>query len=290
MDFPKLLETMDKSSIRIKFDDNFKGECAIGASKIGGKPDLPQNFQWYYYRGESYEKIVANRPLSFIAQINCEEVREHDKDNLLPPKGFLYFFYELETSTGGFDPKDKGSAKVYYYPGSVSELQRTNFPLDLPDAFKFPEMPIEFSNKRELPDFEEFMEWYDGVDYKACDDYDDTKVKMGFESEFDTEEEQIGKVSKLLGYANLIQGGMLFECETVTNGIFNGEPTAIPEKELSRYKENCKKWQLLFQFDSIETKDYTMLWGDVGRIYFYIKRDDLAKLNFDNCWLVLQCY
>jgi len=47
---------------------------------------------------------------------------------------------------------------------------------------------------------------------------------------------------------------------------------------------------LLFQLDSIMTKDYEMLWGDSGRIYFYVNSDDLANLNFDNCWLFLQCY
>ena len=249
MDFAKLLESMKKSSIRINYDFDFNGECSIGDSKIGGKPDLPLDFKWYYFHGKSYDEIIANRPLSFIAQINCEEVREYDKDSLLPPKGFLYFFYELATTTWGFDPKDKGSARVYYYPGSVSELQRTDFPLDLSDEFKFPEMPIKFTSKGELPAFEEFIEWHEGVDYDKWNDYDDVKVKMGFDSEFDTEEEQMGKINKFLGYANLIQGGMLLECEQVANGIYSGEPIDIPEEKIPCYDslEGTTKYKHLYE-------------------------------------------
>ena len=301
MDFTSLLKPMQKSSIRISYDENFNGKCPIGISKIGGMPDLPLDFQWYYYRGKSYEETIAslppelhkciNRedaqynvafPLSFLAQINCEEASKYDKDSLLPSKGMLYFFYELATMTWGFDPKDKGSAKVYYFPGEISELNRTDFPSDLLDEYKLPEMPITFSTTNELPCFEEFMQWHDGFEYKQWNEYDEAKNKIVQESE----EENI---NKLLGYADLIQGGMLLNCEETTNGVYTGGISEIPEEKLRQYKENCTKWQLLFQLDSISISDYEMLWGDVGRIYYYVNVDDLLKSNFDNCWLILQC-
>lgn len=312
-DFSELLKAMPKSSVRISYDEKFNEECPIGSSKIGGKPDLPLGFQWYYYQGKSYEETIAalppgareyiNRedarynsalPLSFIAQINLEEAHEYDKDKLLPAKGMLYFFYELATMTwGGIG--DKGGARVYYYPGSVSELHRTDFPTDLIEEYKLPEMPITFSAKSELPDFEEFMEWhYDTYDYKQIDSYDQAKIKMGFDSEFDSEEQEAGKINKLLGYANLIQSGMLLECEATTSGIElysekGGYSKKLTKDALCELKKACTKWRLLFQLESIYTKDYEMLWGDCGRLYFYISIDDLKKQNFDDCWLILQC-
>ena len=33
-----------------------------------------------------------------------------------------------------------------------------------------------------------------------------------------------------------------------------------------------------------------MQWGDVGRIYYWIRDDALLNREFDNTWLVLQCY
>jgi len=34
----------------------------------------------------------------------------------------------------------------------------------------------------------------------------------------------------------------------------------------------------------------SMMWGDVGRLYFWILRDELQNKNFDASWMVLQCY
>ena len=31
------------------------------------------------------------------------------------------------------------------------------------------------------------------------------------------------------------------------------------------------------------------MFGDCGRIYFYIRREDLLARRFDRAWLVLQC-
>jgi len=31
------------------------------------------------------------------------------------------------------------------------------------------------------------------------------------------------------------------------------------------------------------------MWGDLGRIYYWIRDDDLAARRFDRSWLVLQC-
>ena len=285
MNFSELLKPMQKSSVRISYDGNFTDACPIGSSKIGGKPDLPPDFEWFYYRGESFDGLVDTRPLSFLAQINCEEARKYDNDKLLPPKGMLYFFYELATMVWGYDPAHKGGAKVYYHPGGTAELRATDFPADLPEDFILPEMPVTFASERELPDFEEFAEWHDGVDYGKWEEYNKAKASMGVACEQENGE----NINKLLGYANLVQGSMLFTCESTTDGVYNGEPAEIPPEKLREYKENCTKWRLLFQLDSIQTESFELMWGDVGRIYYYINIDDLNRYNFDNCWLIFQC-
>jgi len=228
-----------------------------------------------------------------LAQINCEEAGKFDTEKALPSKGMLYFFYELEAMTWGFYPKDKGSARVYYYSGEVSELNRTDFPSDLPNEYPkqyhLPEMAISFSSATETPDFEEFTELHDGLDklkhkvwMKLWNEYD---MARGLDPVDGKPDERI---NKLLGYADLVQNGMLLECELATNGINTGDPDGYANISAEQ-KENSKNWRLLFQLDSICTDEYEMLWGDMGRIYFYIKDEDLQNLNFGNCWLVLQC-
>ena len=282
MNLVKLLEPMQKSSIRIEYGDSSDTELPVGSSKIGGKPDLPPDFEWYYFRGESFDGITETRPLSFLAQINCEEVSKYNIDLLLPSKGVLYFFYELDTMTWGFDPKDRGSATVYYYAGDLTDLRKTDFPIDLHEDYIIPEFPIMFSSMIELPDFEEFLELHDdGLNHILWEAYDEAKNTIVVENEDEA-------ITKLLGYANVIQNGMLLECELASNGVFVGNSDGYANIS-TQQKENSKKWQLLLQLDSILTGEYEMLWGDVGRIYFYINTDDLNAMNFNNCWLILQC-
>jgi len=290
MSFHELLRKMPKSSVIIEIDKDSNKESPIGTSKIGGKPDLPPNFDWFYYEGEHFDgSATANRPLSFIAQINCAEVSRYDNSGLLPKLGMMYFFYDMATNKWGFDPKDKGCARVFYYAGDLAELRRTGLPTDLskePYNFHIPEAIVSFSNATELPCFEEFTQLHDDINYDKWEEFNDAKVELGYKID---EDDNCGK-SKLLGYADLAQDGMLLECEQSTNGIYNGASEAIvTDEEMQRHKKNCRQWQLLFQLGSFSIGDYELMWGDRGKIYYYIKIDDLTKLKFDDCWLVLQC-
>jgi len=122
----------------------------------------------------------------------------------------------------------------------------------------------------------------EGSYYQQRGGYDQAKNQIIPASSVET-------VSKLLGYANLIQNGMLLECELASGGVYVGGPEGYA-KVSARQREESKKWQLLLQLDSIQTERYELLWGDEGRIYFYIRIDDLKALHFEDCWLILQCY
>lgn len=250
-------------------------------TKIGGKPDLPPDFEWYYYEGEDFNGVTENRPLSFIAQINCAEIKPYDKDDLLPDIGMLYFFYELGTMTWGYSPEDKGSARVFYYDGDLSLLKQTDFPETLDKDYIIPEKTPEFVSVSDVPDSGEVYEFYD-ADFQD-DDYDIYQELR--ESEF-SDEIRI----KLLGYADLIQNTIQCECEYVSRGYDygNGVPDTS-EEEKADIEKKAEDWILLFQLDTIETDDYELMFGDCGRIYFYIQKKDLAERNFDNVQLILQC-
>lgn len=61
------------------------GGTAVGASKLGGLPDLPDSLEW---------PTRDSAPLAFIAQLNLAELAAQDPDHRLPPAGWLYFFYD----------------------------------------------------------------------------------------------------------------------------------------------------------------------------------------------------
>lgn len=282
-----MLENSKRNAVLINYsDEENKKPLPKGTSKIGGKPDLPKDFQWFYYEGEDYKKRVVNRPLSFLMQINCEEVHKYDKESLLPEKGMLYFFYELFTMTWGFSPQDKGSAKVFYYDGNTEELVSTDFPKDMDKDCIIPESKINFESMNDYP-----------IDYYDCYDVDDSDEEMDRkEKELEKELDELGykaDTTKLLGHPELIQGEYWEECEGVAgkNIYYGSAPIKYGSNEVKKYiKENAKDWILLMQMSELEIGDYGLYFGDSGKIYFNIRKEDLKNKNFDDVWLILQCY
>ncbi|GIO95138.1 hypothetical protein J14TS5_02240 [Paenibacillus lautus] len=90
----------------------------------------------------------------------------------------------------------------------------------------------------------------------------------------------------LMGHPDQIQGGMQVGCE-----IAYGLHSRYDMNNLEVRKQivnSALKWRLLLQIDSKEDKT-GMMWGDVGRIYYWIHEDDLAKLCFDRIICEMQC-
>ena len=141
----EMLTSLKKNEIIISTEFNNNSEL-VDKSKIGGKPYLPKDFVWPYY-----EEL----PLSFLAQINLEEVNSFDKDKLLPSTGMLYFFYELETEEWGYHPESKGCAKVFYFE-DTSNFELINFPKDMKDYCEVPEFKVSFKSNISLPSYEDF--------------------------------------------------------------------------------------------------------------------------------------
>lgn len=277
----EIFKKIQKQEIGIDYEPA-ESKMPSSSSKIGGYPDLPTDFEWPYYEGVDYDDVKKNRPLSFLAQINLKDIAEYDNEKVLPNEGMLYFFYELGTMTWGYDPKDKGSAKVFYFDGDLDTLLETEIPSDISKDYIVPEFSISFKNSLSLPAYEEFAEYHVRCDW---DSYDEQKVAFGWQ-----EPEDFDMNTKLLGYADIIQASMLEECEYSTNGIYTGDGNVNISKEQEKeYFENSKDWTLLFQMGTISSDDYELMFGDCGNIYFYIKKSDLAEKNFDNIWLILQC-
>ena len=93
---------------------------------------------------------------------------------------------------------------------------------------------------------------------------------------------------RLLGHPQLIQNPMELECQLASNGIYCGGASRFQEAEAKALEPGAVDWRLLLQIDTDEDGPEWM-WGDVGRIYFWIKRQDLASLRFTDAWLIFQC-
>ena len=275
----KELEKTARNSIRL----NIGGEYSSGLTKFGGKPDVPGDFKWCYYECEdNLDGGIKSRPLSFLAQFDLSEISEYDTEGLLPKTGLLSFFYEFETSCWGYDPKDKGCARVFYFE-DTSELVPAEFPEDLDEDMRFPEFNITANCERSYQTYEDFLVQRDPR-VNLWEEFESAQKRLGIE--------EPGECSKLLGWADVIQGNMTRECELVSRGYYlgNGWDNVTPKDRQEAEQWANRDWLLLFQLDSVlDNGNFELLFGDGGRVYFYIRREELEKRIFDNVWLILQC-
>jgi len=265
------LLSLAKMSVRFTTTKSTDKEIPVGLSKVGGCPDLPSN--------QSFPKW-KDVPLAFLAQINLADISAFTASSVLPSSGILSFFYSATQETWGYDPKHKGSWQVYFF-ADLETLERIEFPNDLPEEGHYSTCSLSFFEELAIPPWESIL----------IDELDLSREEM--DSYINLAESIIsdgsGLVNRILGYPEQIQGDMQIECQMVSNGIYYGDAKA---HEHPRYKElmpGATDWELLLQLDS-EEDSAQMIWGDVGRVYFWIHKRSLANREFDKVWFQLQCF
>ena len=94
-------------------------------------------------------------------------------------------------------------------------------------------------------------------------------------------------IHRLLGHPDPVQGDMQLECQLVANGVYCGDASGYRDPRAARLRPGAADWRLLLQVDSQD--DAGMMWGDVGRLYYWIRQEDLTAGRWDRTWLILQC-
>ena len=259
---------MAKEAVRLK---SAPGEDApVGASRLGGDPDLPPGLAWP-------EK--AGRPIWFIAQIDLEEVPEFSDRAKLPCSGRLYFFYDAaEQDAWGFDPKDAGSSAVILDTTPREGLVRRPLPEALAEFGAFEARRLVGARVLTVPPMS-------SVEAESLGFSDDERT--AYAEVLDDVDGELPD-HRLLGHADEIQSGMQFMCQLVTHGLYCGDSSGYCDPRAKTLEKGAGDWRLLFQIDSDD--DARMMWGDAGRLFYMIRDQDLAEQAFDRAWLVLECY
>jgi len=93
---------------------------------------------------------------------------------------------------------------------------------------------------------------------------------------------------KLLGHPDAIQNDMAIECAMASAGLDASFRPDLKNPEQRKIAETAKDWTLMLQLDSEEKLG--LQWADAGRLFFWIRKQDLAAFKFDQCWVILQSY
>lgn len=236
-------------------------------SKIGGKPYVDnEHFIWPESSG---------KPMAFLAQFDLSEIAKQVKYKWLSGDGFLLFFYDVAEMPWGFDPGDRGKWTVLY---QKTHGAKVDYPADLDGFAIIKESYIDFRRVEVSPVFND-----DSVrKLNLTEEELDLYIKRQDDAEDNLPIHQIG------GFASPVQGNyMELESQLASNGIYVGDHKGYESEEAKALESGAMEWKLLFQFDSDDELD--VMWGDMGRIYFWVQESKSVLNQFDNCWLILQC-
>jgi uncharacterized protein YwqG len=265
-------------------------DLPIGASRIGGVPDLPDGFSWPSWSGSRTAFIPPglatrreefhDKELHFIAQLNLQDIHGFSACDKLPPQGTLYFFYDCDVQPWGFTPADQQGARVVFAESHAQPLNRWANAKDESDLQSFP-CKLSFREDWTLPAGENL-----GLDYRHDADLLEEVETLKQELLGPADGSDFQPIHRVLGWPEPVQGDMQLECQLVANGIYCGD--AVVDSRAESLAAGARDWQLLLQIDTDEENPGWM-WGDCGRIYYWIHKDDLARRRFENARLVLQC-
>ena len=298
----------------------------LGATKIGGFPDLPIDIDWpikaiseesanYYKQQENdlsdmlktcleisspetgslilnaFENKpntpISGYPLSFVAQINFAQISDNNLDEDFPKSGRLWIFYDNVEQPWGYDNAHIEGTKIIF---SESKNIARKLPPSNDDFFnnncKFKPLKI-IQHKFIAPPP------YYYPDYCALN-IDENQGEAYWD--WAQEDENISssengtnfRCHRIGGWPTPIQGDMQTICEVVSQGYYTGDSSGYKKAKEDGAHKNANQWVLLAQIGTDEKAD--ILWGDNGQIYIWIKREDLRSRHFDKARIQLQCY
>jgi len=258
---------------RIGYSRGDDAAAAVGASRIGGGPDVPSGFEWPTHNG---------RVLDFMLQVNLADLQGLVSDLELPGQGVMAFFYDVQGQPWGFDPAHVGGHRVYLFENQ--DLHR----LPVPDAaMELPPSSLAFHQAWSLPQpYSMESEALLGVLAASGSEVDEDSYEGLVDAVSDHGAPIAGQRHVLGGYPSSIQGDMKLEAQLVSHGICCGHPEGYEDRRRAELEEGAHDWRLLLQMDS----DDDAMWGDSGILYWWIRRQDLAARDVSRTWLGLQCY
>jgi uncharacterized protein YwqG len=247
---------------------------SVVESRLGGSPLMPPEVEWPEWRGRS---------LSFLAQFRLDDLGR--RPEFSAGEGVLLFFYDAEDQESwGFDPGDLGAWRVIRVADIAAATERQAPPntlaftargvtmaeeMTLPDPWEEPCLDVFNPDRRSYAELEGTQELYD--------------VATSGISELRGE-----PIHQILGWPTLIQSPMQLEVQLASQGIYVGGPEGYEDPRAEQLAEGASEWRLLLQLDTDDEAGW--MWGDAGRLYFWIRDADLRAGRCDSSWCVLQCY
>lgn len=257
-------------------------QLSIGASKFGGSPDVLDGFEW-----PQVPNIKAPEPMDFVGQIRLADLPAPLPEPA-PREGLLSFFTRWN------------EGRVFHFSEGAA-LRRTQGPNDpvapAPGGF-FGSLRAGLKRKRDPRHtyrtssltFEPAISPPDGsssmMEQLSLSEADSEAYFELCETLWEGRPAEDAVKHQLFGHASPVQNEMELECHFLRLG-------EKPRWDLprDRFISAANEWVLLLQVDSDDGKTGPgWMWGDLGMVYFWIHREDLAAGAFDRAIAIEQCH
>lgn len=233
----------------------------VGASKFGGRPDLPNESFWPQFEG---------KPMAFLCQINTIELSHVDCGFKFPKNGLISVFHFFER------PDNEYGASYDYFPSSETysieffephqPLQRIDFPVSYFQEYQFEEQGIHFIQSFQIPGTSE----HSAVIHSMLRDADKNNLDNYADRFMNLFESQMG------GYPLPVQAGADMDWTSSRFPDLEYLSSAFIQQALEF--ENLLSFSFHSHFESI---------GDTN-MYIGMTKKDLENLNFKNAVVIHQ--
>ena len=257
-------------------------QIGIGASKFGGSPDLPSGFAW-----PEASDIKKPETMEFVGQIRLSDLPGPLLEPV-PENGMLSFFTRWS------------EGRVFYFPEGTA-LQRTEGPhaqVAPAQSGFWQNLRAEFKRRPNVRHtyragslkFEAALSPVDGnssmFEQLNHSEADSEAYFELCEAWRETDGAEVTLKHQMFGHASPVQNEMELECDFRRR---NEKPRwDLPH---DRFVSAARDWVLLLQVDSDDGKTGPgWMWGDLGIVYFWIHRQDLADRAFDRVIAIEQCH
>jgi uncharacterized protein YwqG len=256
-------------------------QISIGASKLGGSPDVPNGFEWPHVTN-----IKKPEAMEFVAQIRPSDLPEPVPEPA-PRDGLLSFFRRWS------------EGRVFYFPEGTPLMRTAGpyAPVDPPPSGFWQNLRAGFTHKDPRHTYRAasltFESWISPADGNS------SMIQQLALSEADAEaymelcealweNGSPGDVVKhqMFGHASPVQNEMELECSFLRR---REKPRwDLPPED---FVAAAQDWVLLLQLDSDDgPAGPGWMWGDLGIVYFWIHRKDLAVRTFAQAIAIEQCH
>lgn len=244
-------------SVRLRVHTIDETQFKPGITRFGGLPDVLPKWVWPEYHGLA---------LPFVGQINLAEVASYSTISPLPDSGILSFFFDVDAFFETW-PRNAATWKVEYIEHAPSTSQYIALSEMICPKSTYHPCAVICSLEWTLPHY---------------DPYDPTSLQRLGLSQPLTEEEMWAYFRLQVALAEQEEA----KYHTPLHR-FLGHPDPVQVDMHAGLEGEASDWLLLFQMDSDGLPGTD--WGDTGRIYYWIRKQDALRRDFSQVQLIVQC-